>query len=133
MADKNIQVKEKQPVTTEGEPTQAGVTFLPDVDIYEKEDALYLLADMPGVEKDDIVIDLDNNLLTISGSPKIDVNEGERLVFQEFEVGRYYRQFRLSNVIDQAKIEASLKNGVLKLVLPKAEAAKPRRIEISTG
>jgi len=115
------------------ERTQSGPVFTPPVDIFENQTALVLMADMPGVAKDDLDIRLDNDVLTIQGRSLPGAGlEGEPLL-SEFEAGLYFRQFTLSEAIDRAKIEAKLNGGVLKLVLPKAEAAVPRRIEVSPG
>lgn len=130
---KELQVKTKQEVTSPAEQTEPGVVFTPDVDIFESEDKLTLLADMPGVAPEDIQIDLNENVLTISGGVKPFENAAESDVLIEFEIGRYYRQFTLSEVIDQSRIEAKLEDGVLRLSLPKAEKAKPRQIAVTAG
>jgi HSP20 family protein len=102
------------------------------VDIFETPQTLMLVADMPGVAGDRVTIDLKENLLTIIGqvSPP---PEQQILLAQEYAVGDYYREFQVGELIDQDKIEASVKNGVLTLTLPKAEKAKPRRIEVKSG
>ena len=130
---KELQVKDKQEVTAPAEQTRPGVVFTPDVDIFENEKQITLLADMPGVAADDILIDLNDNVLSISGEAKPfgDKNEGDVVV--EFEIGRYSRQFTLSEVIDQTKIEAKHEDGVLRLTLPKAEKAIPRQIAVTAG
>ena len=134
MADsKELQVKTKHEVTRSAEQTKPGVVFTPDVDIFESEDKLTLLADMPGVAPEDIQIDLNENVLTISGGVRPFENAAESDVLIEFEIGRYYRQFTLSEVIDQSRIEAKLEDGVLRLSLPKAEKAKPRQIAVTAG
>jgi HSP20 family molecular chaperone IbpA len=88
---------------------------------------------MPGVASDDITIDLNDSVLTISGEVKPFEAGGESDVIIEFEVGRYSRQFTLSEVIDQGKIEAKHEDGVLRLTLPKAAKAMPRQIAVTTG
>lgn len=100
----------------------------PAVDIFETNDDLTLMADLPGVSKDALQIDIDQGLLTIKANAESHL-KGE-LVQQEFVHGNFYRQFQLPSEIDTAKISAQMLNGVLTLHLPKAEAAKPRRIEI---
>ncbi len=127
---KELQAKGKQEVTGAAEQTRPGPVFLPPVDIYETEDAITLVADMPGVKADDLQIDLRENTLTIIGdiAPFEDAKEEDLLV--EYEVGRFFRKFTVPEAIDQDKIEAKLKDGVLTLVLPKAEKAKPKKIEI---
>jgi HSP20 family molecular chaperone IbpA len=130
---KELQVKDKQEVTAPAEQTRPGVVFTPDVDIFENDKQITLLADMPGVAADDITIDLNDNVLNISGEVKPFENKGESDVMIEFEIGRYSRQFTLSEVIDQGKIEARHEDGVLRLTLPKAEKAMPRQIAVTAG
>jgi HSP20 family molecular chaperone IbpA len=92
-----------------------------------------LLADLPGVKAKDLKIDLNNNVLTLTADETLPEGSGEKDVFREYRTGRYYRQFTLSDTIDQSKIEAVLKDGVLRLALPKVEAATPRKITIKAG
>ncbi len=106
--------------------------FTPTVDIFETEAAITVLADMPGVKPDGLSIDLRDNVLTIEGQVTTEERPQEQLLLQEYEVGGFRREFRLTNLIDQDKIDASLKDGVLRLNLPKAEIARPRKIEIRT-
>ena len=128
-----MQVSEKQEMSTTAEETRPGVVFTPAVDIFETDDAITLLADMPGVTADKLDIDLRKNILTLSGEVADPQQERESTLLREYDVGSFYRQFRLSNAIDQEKIDAKLTNGVLRLMLPKAEASKPRRIEVKSG
>lgn len=130
---KELQVKDKQEVASPAEQTRPGVVFTPDVDIYEDEQKISLLADMPGVAPEDVKIDLNDNLLSITGEVKPFESAEESDVLVEFEIGRYYRQFTLSEVIDQGKIEAKLEDGVLRLILPKAEKAMPRQITVTAA
>jgi HSP20 family protein len=130
MTEKEIQFRDKQEVQGLGEPTKTGITFVPAVDIYETEEALTLLADMPGVSPEGIRIDLKDDQLTVSGEVFESASNQERVLLKEYETGNYIRQFALGEVIDQSQITAQLNNGVLTLVLPKVEKAKPRRIEI---
>jgi HSP20 family protein len=132
MADKDLQLQEKQELQTGAESTRNVPVFVPPVDIYETEKELTLLADMPGVVIENVDIDLNDNKLTIRGS-SASGEEGGSTLLREFRCGDYYRQFSLANTIDQGKIEASMKNGVLKVVLPKAEAARPRKIEVRSA
>jgi len=129
---KEIKVREKEEIKKEeGEPTQAGVYYSPAVDIYETDEAITLLADLPGVERDHLAINVEDRQLTITGL----VSEPEaRLpsVYTEYGIGGYTRSFRLSDTIDQSRISAALKDGVLTLVLPKADRLRPRQIEIAT-
>jgi HSP20 family molecular chaperone IbpA len=128
-----MQVSEKREVAGTAEDTRPGQVFTPAVDIFETDDAITVLADMPGVAVDDLTIDLRENVLTLTGSVTDLENEDRTALLQEYETGSYYRQFRVSNAIDQAKIDASMKDGVLRLVLPKAEASRPRKIEVKTA
>ncbi|WP_035237085.1 Hsp20/alpha crystallin family protein [Desulfobacter vibrioformis] len=103
----------------------------PAVDIYENEEEILVYADMPGVVKDDISVDIDNGTLSISGVRKLSVNGS--ITYEEFSNVEYVRNFSVPQTIDVEKVEAELKNGVLQLHLPKSEAAKPRQIEIKTA
>jgi HSP20 family molecular chaperone IbpA len=118
MADKQskeIQVKDKQEVSSPAEQTRPGLVFAPDVDIFETEMMITLLADLPGVRPEDLVIDLRDNTLTISGDIFPVEGGDEEDILIEYETGKYYRQFTLSEVIAQEKIDAKLTDGVLRL------------------
>ena len=130
---KELKVKEKQELSTDTEQTRPGPVYTPDVDIFESETDITLLADMPGVANDHMTIDLRDDVLTLTGEAETDGEASEEPILLEYGVGKYYRQFTLSEVIDQAKITAELKDGVLRLVLPKVEKATPRKITISAG
>ena len=130
---KEIKVKEKQEVTTPAEQTIPGMVFTPEVDIFETDQAITLLADIPGVKPEKLNIDLRDNILTITGDVDRLQAADEELLVMEYETGRYYRQFTLSEVIDQTKIDAKLNLGVLRLSLPKVAKAAPRKIAISAG
>ncbi|MGD9083065.1 MAG: Hsp20/alpha crystallin family protein [Desulfobacterales bacterium] len=130
---KEIQVKPKQEVTTASEQTRPGLVFTPSVDIFETEHEITLLADLPGVTTDSLTIDLRENTLTLTGEVEPFEGANEEDILIEYEIGKYYRQFTLSSVIDQSKIDAKLADGVLRLSLPKIEAATPRRIEVKAA
>ncbi len=130
---KELQVKEKQEVSTDAEQTRPGSVYTPEVDIFESENELTLLADMPGVTSDNLTIDLRDDILTLTGEAESDDEKSEEPLVVEYGVGKYYRQFTLSEVIDQEKITANLKDGVLRLVLPKVEKATPRKITVNAG
>lgn len=100
----------------------------PLVDIYENDDEILLYADMPGVKKDEITVNVDNGKLEISGLRKMEKTGATG--WEEFGDVEYRRVFSVPQSIDFAKVKAELKEGVLRLHLPKAEAAKPRKIEI---
>jgi HSP20 family molecular chaperone IbpA len=136
MADtqsKELKVREKQEVTSPAEQTTPGLVFTPAVDIFETEKEITLLADMPGVKADDLTIDLRDNTLTLSADVAYEDNAEEEEVLLEYETGRYYRQFTLGELINQENINAALKDGVLRLRLPKVEKATPKRIVVKTG
>ena len=130
---KALQAKEKSEVSSMTEQTTPGLVFTPDVDIFETEKELTLLADMPGVKAENLNIDLKENVLTLDGDVKNPEGENEIELLTEYRTGKYYRQFNLSEIIDQAKIEAKMTDGVLRLTLPKVEAAKPRKIKIKAS
>jgi HSP20 family protein len=130
---KEIKVKEKQELSTPAEQTTPGPIFTPEVDIFETEKAITLLADIPGVPPEKLNIDLRDNVLTLIGDVDSVGGPNEENVLSEYESGRFYRQFTLSEVIDQNKIDAKLADGVLRLNLPKVEKATPRKITVSAG
>ena len=122
-------VKREQSVPANREETRtAGRVLVPAVDIFESDENLTLIADMPGVEKSGLEINLEKGLLTISGEMTSE-KRGKSLL-REFSTANYYRQFKVSEHIDAEKSSAELNNGVLTLTIPKAESAKPKRIEI---
>jgi HSP20 family molecular chaperone IbpA len=136
MADtesKALQAKGKREITMPVEHTKPGLTFTPAVDIFETVTELTLLADMPGVKPKDLTIDLRDDVLSLAGEIDSPESEKEIEVLREYETGTYVRQFTLSELIDQAKIEADLKDGVLRLSLPKVEPAKPRKITVKSS
>ncbi len=134
MADsKDIKVREKQELATPAEQTKPGAVFTPQVDIFETEREITLLADIPGVKSDNLNIDLRDDILTITGDVEPVESSAEEDVLIEYETGRFYRQFTLSEVIDQSKIDAKLGDGVLRLTLPKVEKATPRKIAIKSA
>ncbi len=130
---KELKVREKQELAQPAEQTRPGLVFTPSVDIFETEKEITLLADMPGVVPDNLSIDLRDNTLTLEGDITPVDDQKEEMVYSEYSTGRYYRQFSLSEVIDQAKIDAQLQDGVLRLSLPKVEKATPRKITVKTA
>jgi HSP20 family protein len=128
----DINVREKQQVAVgAAETTSDKPMFNPVVDIWETDAGLMLVADMPGVSAENLSVDLQDNTLTISGkvSPP---PAGRKILLREYEDGDFYRQFSLADGINQAGITAALKDGVLKLELPRVAPAQPRKIEIKT-
>ena len=130
-----LQVQEKRELQKKDEPTIPARTFVPTTDIYESEQALKLLVmEMPGVDKGNVDIGIENDVLTVAG--RVDFSRYEKLqpLYTEYNVGHYRRSFSLSpNRIDQDKIRAELKDGLLTLTLPKTEQAKPRRIAVGSS
>lgn len=127
-----LQVQEKRELQQKEEPTVPARTFLPTTDIYETDQALTVVMEMPGVGKDDLEVSLENEVLTVSG--KIDLAKYEKLqpVYTEYNIGPYRRSFHLSSGrINQDRIAAEMRDGVLTLTLPKAEQAKPRKISVA--
>ena len=130
---KNLQTTEKKTVEKVEESTWAGETYVPAVDIYESESALRIQADVPGVRREDVEVDLDNDLLTITARVATSEYEGLSPLFSEYNVGNYHRRFSVGEAVDQEKITAELKHGVLTVTLPKKEKVLPRRIEVGLG
>jgi len=132
MTDQEIAAKGKQPVEGK-EKTRAGRFFLPAVDIHEFGDSIKLWADMPGVKDSDVQVTLKDGVLTIVGTVSTEAYEKLSPLYTEYNVGNYFRQFELNEDIDDKRIGALMKNGVLELTLPKSERAQLRRIEVKAG
>ena len=116
------------------EQTRPGAVYTPSVDIFENENQITLLADMPGVRAADLKIDLRENVLTLEGRAAGPEGDKETDALREYRsAATFFRQFTLSETIDQAKIDAKLTDGVLRLELPKVERAKPRQITVRAG
>jgi HSP20 family protein len=105
----------------------------PPIDIHEGPEGLVLEADLPGVSLNQLSIQLEENVLSLHAKVDAPAPEDARVLHEEYRVGDFYRSFILSDEVERSKIAAELKNGVLKLTLPKAERAKTRRIEIKTS
>lgn len=129
MIEKNLTKSQKQSLSNETARNREQY-LNPAVDIFETEEALTLVADLPGVGRDDLEIGVHQGILTLEASTGA-VGEEEQL-HGEFAIPGYHRQFKLSDKIDATRAEAEMSDGVLTLTLPKAEAAKPRRIEVKT-
>jgi HSP20 family molecular chaperone IbpA len=120
--------------TPEGvERTRTGRVFTPPVDIYETPDSVVLVADMPGVEENSVDVTLEKNVLTIYGRVEVQYPAGHSLAYSEYRIGDYQRSFTISNAIDWEKIGGTVRNGVLKLTLPKAGPAKTRKINVTSA
>jgi HSP20 family molecular chaperone IbpA len=132
MAQEVRTVDQRTPVATESGQRTGGPrpVFLPPADIYETGDNIVVLAEMPGVAPDGVDITLERRVLTIRGRNDVNDYAGYQRVDNEYDDGDYERVFTLSENIDRDRIEATLKDGVLNLVLPKADTAKARKIEL---
>ena len=132
MAKLDVTKREAEtPAATAG--TQDIPVFSPRVDVSETTEAVILVADMPGVDETSVSVDLDKNVLTVAGRFGLHTPEGYTLMYQEYGSGNYERSFTLGNEIDRSGIEAKVKDGVLRLTLPKAQEAQPRRITVMAG
>lgn len=127
MSDKSV-TKKAQP-----QPTESAATILPDVDVWENADGITLIADLPGVAKEGLNVRVDNDTLLIEGEASLDMPEGMEAVYAELRTPHFRRNFALSRELDPARIDAKLKDGVLTVAIPMAEAAKPHRIEVHSG
>jgi len=125
-----LQGRETQELTSSAEATRPGALLTPPVDIFEDPDAITLVADMPGVESRNLTIDLHEGVLTVTGHGHAAEDPNEAMILREYPTGTFQRSFSLSEAIDQGKIEAALRNGVLRLRLPKIERVKPRQITV---
>ncbi len=131
---KDMLVQDQEMIPTEEtERIRERTCFVPRADIYETAENVFVTVDMPGVSGDSIDITLEKNIFTINGNTNLDAPEGYSLAFAEYEVGDFERSFRLTEQIDRDGINAAYKDGVLHLVLPKAEEAKARKIDIKMG
>jgi len=126
-----LAVREKQELVSKDEKTVPGRYFVPNADIFETDEALTVVLEMPGVDKNDLDVELENNVLRVDGKIDFSKYEGMEPVYTEYNVGHYTRSFTLSNKINQAGISAQLDEGVLTLTLPKVKEAQPRRISIT--
>jgi HSP20 family molecular chaperone IbpA len=134
MAQEVRTIDQRRPATTEHHdriPSRS--VFVPPSDIYETKDSIVVLAEMPGVAPDGVDITLERRVLTIRGRSAAREHAGYQRVYNEFVNGDYERVFTLSENIDRDRIEATLKEGLLHLVLPKAETARARKIELKAS
>jgi HSP20 family molecular chaperone IbpA len=123
-------VREKQELANKEEKTTPGRYFVPQADIFETDDALTVIMEMPGVQKNNVSIALENDVVRVDGQIDFSQYQGMEPVYTEYMVGHYARGFTLSNKIDRDNIVAQLDDGVLTLTLPKAKEAAPRRIAV---
>ena len=127
------EVSSADPSSRQAKPSQGGSVLLPPVDIFEDESGFTLIADMPGVAKEQLVVRVTGDNLLIEGAATVPATGNMELVYGEIQSPQYRRSFMLSRERDPGKIEAKLANGVLNLRIPKAEDARPRRIDVSVG
>lgn len=127
---RELQVQQKRELENKEETTIPARVFLPSADIYETQDALQVILEMPGVEKNNVEVRVEDGVLNVQGRLDLAKYQGLQPLYTEYNIGHYSRSFRLSSKIDQDKIGAELKDGVLSLTLPKAEEAKPRTIRV---
>jgi HSP20 family protein len=126
-----LHVQRKREHEKREETTIPARVFVPTADIYETKDALTVILEMPGVEKNNITVRVEDGLLYVEGRLDLTKYQGLQPLYIEYNIGHYSRSFQLSSKIDQTKIAAALNDGVLSLTLPKVEEAKPRVITIS--
>jgi HSP20 family molecular chaperone IbpA len=132
-ATTDVQEAKTSTLATAPEQTRTGPLYSPAVDIFENDNSITLLADMPGVKASDLEIDLRENVLTLTGRAPTPGTEKESNVSREYRSGTFFRQFTLSEAIDQPKIDAQLTDGVLRLELPKIEKHRPRQITVRSA
>ena len=125
-----LEVREKKELVSRDEKTVPARHYMPITDIHETEDSLLVVMEMPGVEKKDIDVNVENDAIRIEGRIDPAKYEGLDPLYTEYNVGHFARSFTLSNKIDRHRIDAHLEDGVLTLTLGKAKEAMPRRIDI---
>lgn len=126
-----LQVQKKREHEGKEETTTPVRQFVPTADIYETDGHLRVILEMPGVEKDNVSIDIEDGILSVAGRLDLGKYRGLQPVYIEYDIGDCFRSFRLSSKIDQNQIGAEMADGVLSLTLPKVEEAKPRSIKIT--
>jgi HSP20 family molecular chaperone IbpA len=126
-----LAVREKQELAKKEEKTIPGRYFVPSSDIFEMEEELTMIMEMPGVKKDNVSIEVEDDVLRVEGQIDFANYQGMEPVYTEYDVGHYARGFTLSGKIDRESISARLEDGVLTLALPKAKEAQPRRIAVN--
>ena len=129
-AAQELQVQKKRELATKDEATTPARVFLPSADIYESDEDLTVILEMPGVEKGNVEVRAEDGVLRVEGRLDLSKYRGLQPLYTEYNIGHYARSFQLSNMIDQTKIGAELKDGVLSLTLPKAAQSKPRTVKV---
>jgi HSP20 family protein len=128
--EQQLEVQRKREHEKREEATIPARVFVPSADIYETQDALTVILEMPGVEKNNVTVGVEGGLLTVEGRLDLSKYQSLQPLYIEYNIGHYSRSFQISSKIDQGKIEAALKDGVLSLTLPKVQEAKPRTISV---
>ena len=132
--NEQVNLHKQESATPDGtERTQARRVYVPQVDILESEQALVLVADMPGVDENGVDVTVEKYILTIKGAVVAEVPAGYKLSYEEYGVGNYERSFTLPNEIDRDGIQATIKEGVLTLTLPKAQQALSKKVTVVAG
>jgi HSP20 family protein len=129
-AAQELQVQKKRELESKEETTIPVRQFLPATDIYETENELMVILEMPGVEKSNVSINVEDSVLNVEGRLDLTKYQGLHPLYTEYNIGNYSRSFRLSSKIDQHKIAAEMKDGVLSLKMPKVGETKPRTIQV---
>src|SRR6516225_1722835 len=132
MADsQELQVQQKRELEKKAEATTPARVFVPVTDIFETPQALTVVLEMPGVDRNNLEASVEDDVVTIEGRIDFSKYEGMQPVYTEYNVGHYARSFEVVDKLDQSNIGAWMKDGVVAIVLPKAEKAKPRKIQVS--
>lgn len=126
-----LEVQEKKELASKEEKTVPARYFVPNTDIFETEDALLVIMEMPGVEKKDIDVNVENDTLRVEARIDYSKYDGLEPLYAEYNIGHFARSFSLSNKVDKSRINAELATGVLTLTLKKAQESMSRRIEVS--
>lgn len=132
MTTKNQEVGKAAPREVQGEAQRMDnrPVYAPATDVYEREDAIVIVSDMPGVSEKDLDIHLEDDVLRIAGCRTTEEVQGHDALYREVEAGNYERSFTLTGEINREGIKATVRNGVLRVILPKAEKARPRKISV---
>jgi HSP20 family molecular chaperone IbpA len=128
--------QQQQTINTEAQTKtitrpQSQTVLRPDVDVHENDHYITLYAELPGVNQDDLSISIDKNNLILEATATIDAPDNIKVVYSEFQIAHFKRNFSLSNELDTDNVEAKLANGILELTIPKKEITKPRKIEVN--
>jgi HSP20 family molecular chaperone IbpA len=127
---KELNKVEKRELETRQEHNQKERHYAPNTDIFENEDAMVVVMEIPGVDREELTIHLENNTLSVEGRVNYSKYDDLTPVYREYNIGHYSRSFSVSDKIDQKAISAKVEDGVLTLTLPKASEAKPRKITV---